>query len=285
MGSSYIVNNKNIEININPKYTTDLNGKFLFMRHGHTEFNSDHDKSRQKNPLYIDCHLSKKGIEQVKAKQKLINSLYIEKVYVSPFYRALQTASLLLENHPNLNNICVVVHPKIAEIGGCTHDFIFDIKKSKKDFNINAKVKFDWNIFDEYVRNIKYDENFFYFEEYNNLNDKEKSELYSNLKRSYDNNELLLYYKEMEKLAGYRIKIHKKFESLNHEYNRFLDFKNNLNKIHKSSLEDTNKKILMISHSSFIKVSTSPVPYLETNKKVHPSCHAMKNVEIISIYF
>ena len=171
MGTT-IGNNKNIRINIKPKFTQDLKGKFLFMRHGKTEFNSDKDKLRQINPSYIDCHLSNKGIEQVKLRQKLINSLSIEKVYVSPFYRALQTVSLLLENHPNAKNISIVVHPKIAEIGGCTHDFIFDIKENKKDFNMNSKIKFDWSLFDEYVKNIKYDENFFYFNEFNMINEK-----------------------------------------------------------------------------------------------------------------
>ncbi len=284
MGST-IGNNKVIKINVKPKFTTDLKGKFLFMRHGKTEFNSDKDQLRQINPSYIDCHLSSKGIEQVKLKQKIINTLSIEKVYVSPFYRALQTVSVLLENHPNLKNISVIVHPKIAEIGGCTHDFIFDIKQNKKDFNINSKVKFDWSIFDEYVQKINYDENFFYFEEFNNLADNIKYEIYNNLKELYDKKDVKLLKKGLEKLACFRIKNHKKFESLNHEYNRFLEFKNNLNKIHKVTLKDKNKKILIISHSSFIKISTSPGPYQEKNKKAHPSCHPVKNAEIISIYF
>lgn len=283
MGTT-IGNNKNIRINIKPKFTKDLKGKFLFIRHGKTEFNSDKDKLRQINPSYIDCHLSNKGIEQVKLRQKLINSLSIEKVYVSPFYRALQTALLLLENHPNAKNISIVVHPKIAEIGGCTHDFILDIKENKKDFNMNSKIKFDWSLFDEYVQNIKYDENFFYFEEFNNLNDDIKNELYNNLKQLYDKKEIKLYKKALEKMAVFRIKNHKKFESINHEYNRFLEFKNNLNKNHNVTLKDKNKKILVISHSSFIKISTSPGPYQEKIKKAHPSCYPVKNVEIISIY-
>ena len=283
MGTT-IGNNKNIRINIKPKFTQDLKGKFLFMRHGKTEFNSDKDKLRQINPSYIDCHLSNKGIEQVKLRQKLINDLSIEKVYVSPFYRALQTVSLLLENHPNAKNISIVVHPKIAEIGGCTHDFIFDIKENKKDFNMNSKIKFDWSLFDEYVKKIKYDENFFYFEEFNNLNDDIKNELYNNLKQLYDKKEIKLYKKALEMMAAFRIKNHKKFESINHEYNRFLEFKNNLNKIHNVTLKDKNKKILVVSHSSFIKISTSPGPYQEKIKKAHPSCHPVKNVEIISIY-
>ena len=284
MGST-LPNNKIIRTNIKPKFTTDLKGKFLFMRHGKTEFNSDHGKQRQTNTCYIDCHLSNKGIEQVKSKRNLMNNLSIEKVYVSPFYRALETVSILLENHPNITNIPIVVHPKIAEIGGCTHDFIWDIKENKKKFNMDSKVKFDWSLFDDYVSKIKWDENFFYFEEYNNINDNIKEELYKNLKELYDKREIKLYKKEMEKFAIYRIKNRRKFETLNHEYNRFLEFKNTLNQIHNVTLKDENKKILIVSHSSFIKISTSPAPYHEKIKKPHPKCHPVKNVEIISIYF
>jgi broad specificity phosphatase PhoE len=279
-----IGNGKIIKSNIKTKYSTDLNGKFLFMRHGKTQFNSDHEKNRQINISYIDCHLSSKGIQQVRAKQNIINNLSIEKVYVSPFYRALQTAYILLENHPNLANIPVIVHPKIAEIGGCTHDFIFDIKQNKNDFNMNSKVKFDWNFFDEYTRRLKWDENFFYFEEYDNITDNTKTEIYNNLRELYDNNKEELYQQALEKFAMFRIEYRKKFESIRHEYNRFLEFKNSLKNEHSYTLNDKNQKILIISHSSFIKISTSPGPYLEKNAKAHPSCHPMKNLEIISIF-
>ena len=219
-----IGNHKNIKSNIKLKYSTDLSGKFLFMRHGKTKFNSDHEKNRQINISYIDCHLSSKGIQQIKAKQNIINNLSIEKVYVSPFYRALQTAYILLENHPNINNIQVIVHPKIAEVGGCTHDFILDIRENKNDFNINSKVKFNWNFFDEYTRRLKYDENFFYFEEYDNIDDDIKNEIYNDLRRLYDNNKNELFQQALEKFARFRIQYKKKFESIKHEYNRF--FKN-----------------------------------------------------------
>ena len=279
-----IGNNKFIQINTIPKYTTDLRGKFLFMRHGKTSFNSDHNKTRQINPLYIDCHLSEEGIKQVKYKQTIINSLTIEKVYVSPFYRALQTASLLLENHPNLNNIKVLVHPKIAEIGGCTHDFIYDIQQNKKDFNMNSTVKFDWKYFDEYISKIIYDENFFYFEEFNNLSNDIKTQIYNNLKELYKQKDINLYKKALENLAMHRIKIRKRFESINHEYERFLELKRNLNLIHKLTLNDKDKKVLIISHSSFIKIATSPGIYEGGKNKPHPSCHPVKNLEIISIF-
>lgn len=279
-----IGNISNIKSNIKCIFTTDLNGKFLYMRHGKTKFNSDHDKHRQINISYIDCHLSPNGIQQVRAKQNLINKLSLEKVYVSPFYRALQTAYILLENHPNLINIPIIVHPKIAEIGGCTHDFILDIKKNKADFNNDSKVKFNWDIFDEYIRRIKWDENFFYFEEYDNIKDDIKYEIYNNLRELYNKNKNELYQQALEKFAMFRIENKKKFESVKHEYNRFLEFKKNLNNEFNSSSENKNEKILIISHSSFIKIATSPGPYFEKNAKAHPNCHSMKNLEIISIY-
>ena len=279
-----IGNYKIINSNIKPRFSQDLTGKFLFMRHGKTKFNSDHEKNRQINISYIDCHLSPKGIQQVRAKQNIINNLSIEKVYVSPFYRALQTAYILLENHPNLSKIPIIVHPKIAEIGGCTHDFILDIKQNKADFNLDSKVKFDWNLFDEYTRRLKWDENFFYFEEYDNIDDDIKNEIYNDLRRLYDNNKNELFQQALEKFARFRIQYKKKFESIKHEYNRFLDFKNNLKNEHSINLKDKNQKILIISHSSFIKISTSPGPYKEKNAKAHPSCHPMKNLEIISMY-
>ena len=88
----------------------------------------------------------------------------------------------------------------------------------------------------------------------------------------------------MEKFAIFRIENKKKFESIKHEYNRFLEFKNSLKNEHSYTLNDKNQKILIISHSSFIKISTSPIPYKEKNQKAHPSCHSMKNLEIISIF-
>ena len=108
---------------------------------------------------------------------------------------------------------------------------------------------------------------FFFFEEFNNLNEDIKNELYNNLKQLYDKKEIKLYIKALEMMAEFRIKNHKKFETIYHEYNRFLEFKKNLNKIHNITLKDKNKKILVFSHSSFIKISTSPWTISGKNKK------------------
>lgn len=69
-----------------------------------------------------------------------------------------------LENHPNKDNIIIVVHPLVSETPNCVNDYILDIKSTKNDFNMNSVIKVDWTFFDNYIKEIKYDENFYYFE-------------------------------------------------------------------------------------------------------------------------
>ena len=170
-------------ININPYYSKDLNEKLLFMRHGQTPFNAAKSQaSRSTNPIYIDCHLALNGINQAKSKQKILNSLSLEKVYVSPFYRALQTLTFALQNHPNNKNIIALVHPLVSEITNCINDYILDINKTKKDFNLNSIIKIDWSLFDEYIKGIKYNQNFYYFDNFDCFDEKEKNKIYLELK-------------------------------------------------------------------------------------------------------
>ena len=106
------------ENKIHLKYIQDLSGKFLFMRHGESLFNRIDGEEKRYNPDFCDAHLSEKGIEQAKSRQEDINKLNIEKVYVSPYNRALETMLYALETHPSLDNLVVKVHPKIGEIIG-----------------------------------------------------------------------------------------------------------------------------------------------------------------------
>ena len=163
----------------NPYYSTDLDGKLLFMRHGQTAFNENTNYiSRRINPIYADCKLSHTGIIQAKSKRKILNTLSFEKIYVSPAYRALQTLTYSLETHPNKENIIAFVHPLAIEISVCVNDFLLDIKQTKKDFNLNSKIKIDWSLFDKYIKKIKYDENFFFFENFDNIEEKVKNNIY-----------------------------------------------------------------------------------------------------------
>ena len=189
----------NIGNNNSPKYIPDLSGKFLFMRHGQSLYNQVKEESRRYNPDLIDASLSEEGIKQAKSKQEDINKLDIEKVYVSPYKRALETMIYALQSHPNADKIIATVNPLISEIVCSGHDFMIDLKQTKKKFNMNSPIKIDWSYFDEFVKNSKYDENFFFFENMNLLEPKEKQKIYLKLKVLYDKEDIEKYKEELGK--------------------------------------------------------------------------------------
>ena len=272
------------ENKIHLKYIQDLSGKFLFMRHGESLFNRIDGEEKRYNPDFCDAHLSEKGIEQAKSRQEDINKLNIEKVYVSPYNRALETMLYALETHPDLDNLVVIVHPKIGEIIGCGHDFTFDIKQKKQKFNMNSKVKVDWSIYDEYAKKSKYDENFLFFENMNFLDEKIKEEKYLKLKSLYDKGDIKKYKDEIGRLLKENLTPDTRFESFKHSYERFEEFKKYLLHEFKDTINNKEQKILCICHSAFISIATSPYPFLKDDRKetrehlFHP-----KNAEIISI--
>ncbi len=278
------LNSMNKENKVSQKYILDLSGKFLFMRHGQSFFNRLTEESRRYNPELCDAHLSEEGIKQAKSRQEDINKLNLEKVYVSPYHRALETMSYALENHPNINNIIVTVHPKIGEIIGCGHDFIFDIKQNKKEFNMNSKVKVDWSIFDEYTKKSKYGENFYFFENMNLLDEKTKEELYLKLKSLYDNGEIAKYREEIGKFLKDNLRTDTQFESFKHSHERFEEFKRYLHEEFKDTINNKDKKVLCVSHGAFIRTATSPVPFLKDEiKETIDNLYYVKNAEIISL--
>ena len=275
---------KKKSININPYYSKDLNEKLLFMRHGKTDFNAAiNQANRRVNPLYIDSKLILKGINQAKSKQNILNSLSLEKVYVSPFYRALQTLTFALQNHPNKNNIIALVHPLVGEITSCVNDYILDIKQTKKDFNLNSTIKIDWSLFDEYIKGIKYDENFYYFDNFDNFDEKEKNKIYFKLKNFYDKGNIKQLKIGLAELSKLRFKKKKRFESLMHAQNRFKKFIDYIKQIHKKTMQNKEEKILVFSHGAFMKVATNLAPYKsKLIEKLNSNCYAPKNCEILS---
>ena len=276
-------NNNQIENNI--YYSKDSKGKLLFMRHGETFFNIEPDKKgRVTNPKYIDCKMTEKGIEQSKSIQNVLNQLSFEKIYISPMYRTFQTISYALENHPKLNEITVTVQPLVNEVTSCVQDYLLDIKKTKKDFNINSKLKFDWSLFDEYVKTIKWDENFYYFDNFDCFEENKKNEMYQKLKNYYDSGDFTSFEQGLSDLAKIRYAQKKRFESLKHlqiRFNKFLDF---IRQEHKETLNDLDKKILVVTHDSMIKCATDRNLYeTEDIQNYHPKSYSPKNCEIISI--
>ena len=276
------------EPNLNPqKYEQNTNGNFLFIRHGQTICNSDKDlKGRKFNPNYIDSHLSEKGINQSKNLKEKIEKFDIEAIYVSPLYRSLETAKYMIENMDYKGEI--IVHPLIIECLNCIDDIIFDIRQTKKDFQ---DLNVNWNIFDEYVKKYKkWDENFYYFEYFNRLNDEEKDIKYNKLLNLYKNGDMMEFKQGIvneiqRKVFNEDLSINP-FESFKLVYSRFFEFKNFLSTKHKDiSQNDSNKKIIIITHSNFLGVITNKYLYDNDNINYFPEecCHC-KNCDILSIY-
>lgn len=272
---------------INPqKYSLDYKGKFLFMRHGQTLCNSDKNyKERKFNYNYIDSHLSEKGIRQTKKLKEKLDKLNIEAIYVSPLFRSLETAKYMIENLNYQGEI--IVHPLIIECLNCIDDIIFDIKETKHYFrNLNI----NWNIFDEYIQNYqKWNENFYYFEYFNRLNEEQKKIKYKKLLELYEKRQMMEYQKEVVKeipsvIFNVESEI-KPFESFKHVYSRFLDFINFLKIKHKESMNDLDKKIIVITHGDFLGVITNKYLYENDDINYFPNdCCYSKNCDIISIY-
>ena len=270
--------------NENNYYSKDLTEKLLIMRHGQTPFNEDKDSiSRRTNPRYSDCQLTEKGISQAKSKQGILNSLNLEKVYVSPLYRALQTITYSLENHPNKKNITVIVHPLLSEITNCINDYILDINQTKKDFNMDSKIKVDWSVYDEYIKGINYDENFYYFDNFDCLKEEEKKKMYLSLKNYYDKRDIDGLRGELSNLATLISQQNVRVESLKHLQGRFKKFCDYIREKHKDTLEDKTKKIFAVSHWSYMKIGTDMSPYSSNSiQDYHPNCYGPSNCEILS---
>ena len=259
----------------------------IFIRHGQTICNSDKDlKGRKFNPNYIDSHLSEKGINQSKNLKEKIEKFDIEAIYVSPLYRSLETAKYMIENMDYKGEI--IVHPLIIECLNCIDDIIFDVRQTKKDFQ---DLNVNWNIFDEYVKKYKkWDENFYYFEYFNRLNDEEKDIKYNKLLNLYKNGDMMEFKQGIvneiqRKVFNEDLSINP-FESFKLVYSRFFEFKNFLSTKHKDiSQNDSNKKIIIITHSNFLGVITNKYLYDNDNINYFPEecCHC-KNCDIISIY-
>ena len=260
--------------------------KFYFMRHGETIYNTIKDKSIKYNPNYADCHLSKKGISQSISKQSFFNKLEIEAIYVSPYYRAIETMEYSFQNHPNAKNIIAYVHPCLSELSGMMQEFILDIKETKKNFNMNSQIKVNWDIFDDYINKIKYKEHLFFMDNWDLIDEKQRDEYYNKLNDLYEKGDTDLYKKEVSKIIEERFKTKLKFESYKHSYQRFIDFKNYLYEKHKNTINDKTKKIIAISHRLYISIATSkPDLILKVDNNKTSGGISPNNCELVPFLF
>lgn len=221
-----------------------MNQIFL-IRHAESLFNASADKKRGVNSTFIDSKLTLNGINQAKIASKIIANLKLNRIYVSPLFRCLQTAFLLFSEHPESNSIIIFIHPLITESLNSISNFTYSISESKKIFNKNTKPKFDWSIFDEYVRKNFINENLFFFNNIDGISN--KKEIYDKLIFNINNNNFEEIKVIFSKIIGNRFEMRVEIESKKNLEKRVNEFK--------LFLEEQVKKfnILIIGHSAFFK--------------------------------
>ena len=268
-------------------YIPDTSGRFLYIRHGETQYNID-SENIEYNVIktmseYIDCPLTENGKQQAKNCQSLFNSFDIEQIFVSPLYRALQTASILFENHPNKKNINIKIHPLLTEIVSGVHNFTYEIQKHKLEFNENSNIKFDWSIFDEYY-NTAILQDLFFLNFIDRLNDQEKKEQFDKIYFKYGKNEIK---ESVANLSKYVVEKNIKYhESVYHLFLRNIEFKNFLKKNFKNDNVNNNKKIIVVTHNCFCMMGTSKDAYKLTyndEDNFPEDRYDLQNCEVISM--
>merc|ERR1712032_1499301 len=331
MGSRKMFTNQISELlRKKPKNTYDLStsGKFIFVRHGETDYNVKIQEIKKEiagiDPNHLDMPLNKKGISQSNELSKSLKDFKIKIVLTSPLRRTLETTYNSLKNHPDKDKIKILICPLVTETVTATHDYSLNIHKKKEYFSKkNLGMDFDWSLFEEKFPSLG-DQEFYYLRFIDNVDpNKRNNEILQKLlkmidevnKISGENKEFyeLYVHDAMDKiqmnlgdLANYYYQIiKKKPESLNHMFIRSLKFKEflrnlneNLGRISKERIQslDTNadnstdtcendeEKVLVFTHSAFIKISSSVKAYELENIDTYPEdCAIIKNCEMISI--
>lgn len=125
-------------------------GKIWLIRHGLTMYNEAQNAYKEAGndmklaPFrwdldFCDAWLSQDGVRQAEAARDSAHSLDVQKVFVSPLRRALQTCKILFEGHPNSPQI--VVQPVLHEVIHNSHDVSMYEGSPFAEFSM-----FDWSL-------------------------------------------------------------------------------------------------------------------------------------------
>lgn len=274
------------------------------------------------NNEFLDCKLNKNGIKQAEdlgLKLKYIK-FFNNTVFSSPLRRCIDTALNSLKNHSSKDNITIKIHPLLIEAFQSIHDGSIDIKEKKnhyKKIENNYGINIDWNLIDEalhYKKNIydfkeyildnldvfkQYLKNNFEFTFLNTNNEYKKftNTLYvENILKSkkYSKNIKDYSYSEISEISK-NIYMYKSVrpESVINVYNRSFQFKEYLQMYssiasNDSKLNKEDLKIVVFTHSGFIKQSTLNKDFYNNKSKINlldnpiESYHP-NNGEILSI--
>jgi broad specificity phosphatase PhoE len=125
--------------------------KIYLIRHAQSRYNqasAELENSGKKSqiaalkwlPQYIDVDLSEFGELQAHSAIPAAHALRLKLVFVSPLKRALRTAQILFETHPDQPRI--IVHPQLSEKLKNAPDISLYTGRPYPQFN-----KFDWSLF------------------------------------------------------------------------------------------------------------------------------------------
>lgn len=274
-------------------YERSDRGAILYIRHAQSKFNLDtrtiitEDEAKHSKE-YLDAKLTETGIEQAENLSRQINSLKIKYVFCSPMLRCLQTCFYSLKNHPQKEQIKVLVHPLITETVNCNHDFSRSVKLKKQLFGLESEVKFDWSVFDFYFPEENSQESFFVDYIDCLLEDENVKGLFDKLRHpeAFKDNELMDSLKIELNLLYAKKKIRP--ESIKRMFLRNLEFKEYLNKFFKENGHPWNikeEKVLVYTHSNYIQTANSKMAYgLEKMDHFPEDSYKPLNCEVISIF-
>jgi broad specificity phosphatase PhoE len=249
-------------------YERNDSGKLLYIRHGQTHFNKfSHDFSEEEAKIkieFLDCPLSDHGKDQSKNLSEKVKNYKIKYIFCSPLHRCLETCLISLNNHPDKENLKIIIHPLITETVHCIHDFSKRIFEKKENFNkAKTGLEFDWSLFDSLHENEVHGET--YFMDFMDNFPVEENEYIHDLFKKIKNEE---HYKNKkhEEVENYLLEFSnfaaekkKRPESLKNMFNRNLKFKEFVKSLEQQLMED--EKILVYTHSCFMQISTSREAY------------------------
>lgn len=265
-------------------YETSTKGQVIYIRHGTTDFNKALAAEPQNKEIlkldesFLDCPLSEEGRKDAESVKETVENINIKYVFVSPLLRCLETAEIVLNGHKDAGEIEVFIHPYIAEIVSACHDISINIKQKKERFNNKPgnQLNFNWKYFDEQFPDLASQENCFA----SLIDNPSKERVTCYIEQLKTKPEAGL----ISNILGHFWKENARPESISSLFNRCLQFKNFLKEFRSQHVLNENEKIMVITHSAVIRISSSKLAYEMKSIENYPcDCYSPKNCELLSI--
>jgi len=250
-------------------YEKSFKGPIICIRHAESKFNEKLKINPQsKNDMdLIDCGITELGIGQCNELKWKLDTMKINTVFISPLNRTIETCYHSLKDHPNFSNIRFVILPLAAEIIDSSCDIPISIDEKKKERFSSYDFNLDW----EYCRD-------YYFLE--QIDNKEFEEDKKNLNYfNYDSNfPLIVKHLEAINKKGFAL------ESLENLYRRAQELKNYLKGFLSSYELKNEEKVLVYTHSAFLKMLTTSIGNDKVKSDQFPDdSYNCQNCEAITI--